>query len=317
MLQIYFIGKDEEFADLKRISRFETASYHHYTEVEFAILNFQRNPLPLDAIGLILISDSLSVEPEKACRALMALPAMDNVPLLLLISSRDEAPVERYLNAGVFDIIQKPLNARDLFCRFESAFRMRYLIRRRMYQEERLMHYRKLVSGQPVEESGGMDALTGLYNRKFFDSYSEMEWNKSVFLNGNFSILVINIDGFSNFIETYGNRIGDDALLKVVDVIRKNLRRPGDIAVRFQGDQIVCVISDTDLMGAKGVAERMRSDVYSMQIPNVKSSITPLLTVSVGVASAPAQRMESWNEIYEMSIKALERAKKSGNTVAD
>lgn len=132
------------------------------------------------------------------------------------------------------------------------------------------------------------DALTGLYNRRGFTELAQREWADAMrnCLSG--SILMIDIDHFKIFNDTYGHPAGDEVIIKVSEVINLSARRPGDIAARYGGEEFILFLGNTKASGALTVAQRIQEAVKALEIPNRNSPVLPYVTVSIGVASIEA-----------------------------
>ncbi len=144
------------------------------------------------------------------------------------------------------------------------------------------------------------DPLTGIANRRYLD----MELKKSLHLskrtNSPFSLIMIDIDFFKKYNDTYGHVAGDNLLKDISKVFQKALRET-DIVGRYGGEEFLALLPDTDLLGARNVAERIRKAVMA------KTGVT----VSLGVASLQKETGD-WKEILIMADTALYRAKENG-----
>jgi diguanylate cyclase (GGDEF)-like protein len=101
------------------------------------------------------------------------------------------------------------------------------------------------------------DGLTGLANRRYFDEILYREWRRSARSGARLALLMIDIDKFKSFNDRYGHWRGDEALQALAQVIQESIRRPGDLAARYGGDEFAVVLPETDITGARVVAERV------------------------------------------------------------
>lgn len=156
------------------------------------------------------------------------------------------------------------------------------------------------------------DGLTGLANRRYFDEYLEREWKRALREKVPLSVIMCDIDFFKNFNDTYGHQSGDDCLRAVARVLGQGLHRPLDIAARYGGEEFVVVIPGTPIPGAMAVAHTIRSGVEALAIPHASSSVAPVVTISLGVASViPAPEITA-EDLVAAADQALYRAKGGG-----
>jgi diguanylate cyclase (GGDEF)-like protein len=157
-----------------------------------------------------------------------------------------------------------------------------------------------------------MDALTGLANRYNFDEFMDREWRRAVRDKKPLSLIMLDIDHFKAFNDTYGHQAGDDCLKKVSAVIAESAKRPADLAARYGGEEFVVVLPDTDVEGAAEMAEKIRRDVESLGVLHEQSPTAAQVTVSVGVASVVPDRDAASSDLLRRVDMALYAAKNSG-----
>ena len=153
------------------------------------------------------------------------------------------------------------------------------------------------------------DRLTDLYNHGYFQQRLEEEFKRSARFGHTMSLIMLDIDDFKAFNDTYGHPRGDEVLKAVSGIIRANLRDM-DIAARYGGEEFVIVLPETDLEGAANVAERIRQDVESCQFAPGQSE-SAHRTVSVGVATFPAHAATA-SRLLEAADAAMYRGKRAG-----
>ena len=173
--------------------------------------------------------------------------------------------------------------------------------------EEDLMRKNALL-----EKLSYMDGLTQIHNRRYFDINLEKEWNRSARHGASISIILFDIDHFKAYNDTYGHQQGDECLKLVAKTAEAALKRPGDFISRYGGEEFAAVLPDTDLEGAMLVAGKIRSSIEALKIPNVHSSVIPLVTVSGGVQTAIPAPGSDWPRFIEEADQALYHAKNNG-----
>jgi diguanylate cyclase (GGDEF)-like protein/PAS domain S-box-containing protein len=156
------------------------------------------------------------------------------------------------------------------------------------------------------------DALTGLKNRRTFDEMLAKEFSRSSRHHHPLSVLMVDVDYFKSFNDTYGHQAGDDALRAVARALREVAKRPADIVARYGGEEFAVVLPDTDTGGALAVGELLCEAVRNLHIPNGRSS-RGVVTVSVGVSTASRSNLLAAPEdLVRQADAALYLAKGQG-----
>jgi diguanylate cyclase (GGDEF)-like protein len=130
-----------------------------------------------------------------------------------------------------------------------------------------------------------IDPLTEIANRRTLDSAMEQEWRRAMRTHIPLSLLLIDIDCFKQFNDTYGHVAGDHCLRRVAAALAGVARRAGDVAARYGGEEFAVVLPQTEAADAQQIAERVREAVLALSIPHQHSAAHPQVTVSIGVGS--------------------------------
>lgn len=156
------------------------------------------------------------------------------------------------------------------------------------------------------------DSLSKLCVRRYFERRLEEEIRRSQRHQLEFSLLMIDIDYFKRFNDTYGHLVGDEVIREVAHVIKEQVRNGLDIVARYGGEEMVVLLPQTGLEPAKIVAERIRQAVEQLDVPSLSNTKnSPHVTISLGVAIYPAHGVEM-NQLFEHADQALYRAKEGG-----
>jgi len=158
---------------------------------------------------------------------------------------------------------------------------------------------------------GMRDQLTGIPNRRAFDNRLFMEWGRAIRDISPLSVLVLDVDKFKNYNDTFGHQQGDVALKTVAKTIKKTLRRPTDFPARWGGEEFVVLLPTTDSKGAVVVAEQIRREVESATI-QCDDERGVHVTVSIGVCSQIPGRDAEIDDFLPTADAALYRAKEMG-----
>ncbi|MEO7255767.1 MAG: sensor domain-containing diguanylate cyclase [Casimicrobium sp.] len=173
--------------------------------------------------------------------------------------------------------------------------------------------YRRLAQVHAaLAESSLHDALTGAFNRGYFMQQFPRDIRHSLRARTPLAMLMIDIDRFKNYNDSYGHLQGDHCLKAVTDAMQEEIHRPGDYLARYGGEEFAVVLPNTDAEGATHTAENLRKAVEALAIKNSHSG-TVLITVSVGVSVFnPDVDAGTVEEIVGRADTALYAAKNSG-----
>ncbi len=166
-----------------------------------------------------------------------------------------------------------------------------------------------------VEQLSERDSLTGLYNKRMFNSFLSKEWLVARRNHWDLSILMIDIDSFKLYNDDYGHLEGDICLSKIATAILEVPCRPGDYCCRFGGEEFVVVLQDTRPEGAAHLAERIMESINKLKIPHKNSSVSDHVTVSIGISTVSLQCkkiLRDPSQLVDCADKALYEAKKGG-----
>ena len=167
---------------------------------------------------------------------------------------------------------------------------------------------RKLAE-ERAEHLAMHDPLTGLANRRYFNSFLQGEMRRSLRNKTPISLVVIDVDNFKDYNDTLGHLFGDECLVKVAKTLINASRRPGDLAARLGGDEFALILGDTDMAGAQSVAEGILKHVRELNIVFAESRH---VTVSIGVASMIPYAKPRPDYLLHEADKALYRSKLAG-----
>lgn len=156
------------------------------------------------------------------------------------------------------------------------------------------------------------DGLTKIGNRRRFESFLADEWHRAVRFKTEISLVMIDIDHFKLYNDTYGHQAGDDCLQKVAEAFADTIKRPTDLVARFGGEEFALVLGGTDAAGALTIAEQAVESIKKLNIAHSRSKTSANLTVSVGIATTFARFDNSEADLVNLADKALYRAKENG-----
>ncbi|MCL7743412.1 sensor domain-containing diguanylate cyclase [Guyparkeria hydrothermalis] len=196
---------------------------------------------------------------------------------------------------------------RDESGKVDSLVGFMFDISERKASEEKLLRLQK-----ELEELSLKDGLTGVANRRMFDSILEVEWANAQRHGQPISVVMLDIDYFKQYNDEYGHLAGDDCLKAVARALEASGLRSGDLLARFGGEEFLLLLPNTDEPSAQRVAERCRQLILDQRILHARSPIGPHLSASFGVATTiPTEEMDPV-ELVETADCHLYRAKGRG-----
>jgi len=157
-----------------------------------------------------------------------------------------------------------------------------------------------------------IDQLTGIYNRRYLDGNLKKIIKLHSRTGGSLSILMIDIDYFKKYNDTYGHDAGDSCLKAVVSALSQCIIREEDFVARYGGEEFVAVLPSTDENGARLIAEKMLEKVSECNIPHETSDIAGYVTVSVGGTAAVINHLQHGSDYIKTADKALYESKNNG-----
>ncbi len=249
---------------------------------------------------ILLDVDMPGMSGFEVSAALRADPLLQNIPVIF-ITAHSTAEFElRALDAGAVDFIAKPLNGA--------------IVRRRV-----LTHLTLKRQADELRRLAKIDALTRLANRGTFDAALDREWRRCQRSAQPLSLALIDIDHFKAYNDCYGHVAGDECLRAVAAAIQSSARRSADMVARYGGEEFAIILPATDDGAARVLAERILTGVAARAIPHATSTVAPVVTVSIGVATIDFDRVEpaeglraAQQTVVELADAALYGAKGAG-----
>jgi len=219
-----------------------------------------------------------------------------DIPVIFVTGLSDNKEEERGLALGAADYISKPFSPAIVKLRVRN-------------QIEILRHI------HTIEHLSLTDQLTGINNRRSFDHLMSAEWKKSKRERLPISLLMLDIDRFKNYNDTHGHQQGDNALQTVAKAFTQTLKRPGDFAARWGGEEFIVLLPNTDSRGALEIAEQIRRHIENMDVFCNEGQAAAKITLSVGV-NTWTQGHCTIDAFITGADKALYAAKNGGRNMA-
>jgi diguanylate cyclase (GGDEF)-like protein len=156
------------------------------------------------------------------------------------------------------------------------------------------------------------DGLTGVANRRRFDEALQREWDRAMRSSDPISLIMMDIDFFKVYNDTYGHPKGDECLKQVARVLQDSVKRSSDLLARYGGEEFAAIVPNTPGDGVLAITREIRDRLAMANIPHKGSSIGPRVTLSMGLVTLVPSRGQRPEELIECADKALYRAKSQG-----
>lgn len=254
-------------------------------------LNIASSEDPPDLILLDVMMPE--IDGYTICRILKAAPETKDIPVIFVTALNQEEDETRGLEMGAIDYIVKPYSAA--------------IVKARVRNHMELKLYRDMLKNASL-----VDGLTGIANRRRFDETIQTEWKRAFRQGEPLSLLMLDIDFFKRYNDTYGHQAGDECLRQIATTLVKSMKRPGDLAARYGGEEFACVLPGVSPEGTLKIANRIHEAVKRLAIPHEDSPVNVVVTASVGVTTMIPAEDQGWDRLMERADKALYQAKKTG-----
>ena len=262
-----------------------------------------------EAIDLVLLDAEMPLMSGfQVCEALKADPELAHIPVIFVTSHAEQDIEQAGMTLGAADFIAKPIRPLIVAARVATQLRLKQ-------------------AADAMRDLALSDSVTGLPNRRAFDAALARDWGRSLRLSEPLSVLLLGIDRFQAYTAEHGRRRGDDCLLSLSQVLGSCLKRPADLASRYDGELFALMLPGTDRAGAGVVVQRVRQQVGSLGLPLAGAGVAPI-TVSVGYSSYD-EACDNWvsdgrstresgpvsvcaGDLVEAASLALAQARRSG-----
>jgi diguanylate cyclase (GGDEF)-like protein len=232
------------------------------------------------------------------CKRLKSNEKTKDIPIIFITARSDERSIEKAYDSGGIDYVTKPFHAKELLARVHRELAMQKLIDELKKSQEEL----KLLAIT--------DPMTKLYNRRYFSEISIELLELAKREKKPLSLIMLDIDKFKAINDTYGHKVGDEAIIALGNLL-KEMKRKSDVACRLGGEEFVLLLPNTTYDDAKKVAEKIRQRVEENVITYEEGKGLQF-TVSLGVAQVDIEHEDHIEPALKRADDALYHAKKSG-----
>ena len=156
------------------------------------------------------------------------------------------------------------------------------------------------------------DSLTGIYNRRYFDENLSRALNTLSRSKGSLSLMMLDIDHFKSYNDSYGHGAGDECLIAVAETLSNNTSRADDFVVRYGGDEFAIVLPNTEESGARMIAEKLLESIRNCVIPHTKTGKIQAITASIGVTTGKVGQKQRADDFILRADELLYKSKQNG-----
>jgi len=217
----------------------------------------------------------------------------EDIPVIMITANTKIDTLKNSFEHGASDYIAKPINGVELMARVQS-----HLIRKQINDERK--------------NNAITDALTNIYNRRYFDLVYDRQYNKALIENKPYSFFMIDIDNFKKYNDSYGHQKGDEVLQTVAKTIKTQLNRESDYLFRLGGEEFAILLYNTNQSYIQKLSDHIHTSIASLCIVHETNEHFGRLTISIGITTATNLNVITKFEIYDSADKALYKAKHSG-----
>ena len=157
-----------------------------------------------------------------------------------------------------------------------------------------------------------LDGLTQVANRRRFDQQMQHEWLRLAREQQPLTLILFDVDYFKPYNDHYGHQCGDDCLIRIAQAVQTIMKRPADLLARYGGEEFAVILPNTDVSGGQWIANQIQQVVRSLAIPHDRSQVSPMVTVSLGIACAIPHVDGDASTLLRQADRALYLAKKEG-----
>ena len=243
---------------------------------------------------LILLDVAMpEMDGYEVCKQLKASAETRDIPIIFLTAKTSTEDIIKGFEVGAEDYVTKPFIHEILLARVNTHLSLR-------------------KKTKQLQELSIKDGLTQIANRRYFDEFLNLEWRRCMRDNKPVSLMMVDIDHFKLFNDTYGHQKGDDVLQSVATVIQSFNNRPSDLTARYGGEEFAVVLGKADIKTAEKQAIEICTAIEQLNIVHESSETKNVVTISIGVASLTPTAEYQPADLIKMADDQLYAAKENG-----
>lgn len=229
----------------------------------------------------------------QVCQQLSLDSITADIPVIFVTAETEVNVEARGFEVGAVDFITKPFNP--------------LIVRARV-----MNHLILKIQMDIMKDMALIDGLTGLPNRRRFDQALLGDWNLCQREQKNVALLMIDVDYFKRYNDSYGHLVGDECLKSIARALQASVRRTSDSSCRYGGEEFACLLPFTDQEGAVLCAENIINEVKNLNIEHKTSDVSSFVTVSIGIAVRTPTLDVQVEQLVKEADEALYTSKQTG-----
>jgi diguanylate cyclase (GGDEF)-like protein len=309
-----------DFSRQKILSIWNTYRSHFKRDNELAYIEFAHEEVLKSTgylkrlIDLIISADLQDLNPRSSSILLNNITHMDNIFNKIITYENSVAQYERTKLLASYDATIYNLIAVLIFILSSVVIVMVPIFQSIHNNQVSLINASKKlqVANKRLETASITDALTELYNRRYFNLVYNRELTRAIREKQSLAFMMIDIDYFKGYNDYYGHLKGDAALKGVAKAMKETLKRPGDYLFRLGGEEFGVLISNIEEEQAYEMAERLRHTIEGLKIEHKKSKAGKHITISTGVVVLMPDKSTNPEIILQIADTNLYTAKSHG-----
>ncbi|MFB2771522.1 response regulator [Pelatocladus sp. BLCC-F211] len=249
----------------------------------------------------------------ELCRVVRQDLKYADLPIIVVTAHTGIDSIQQVFAAGADEFISKPIVDPELvtrvLSRIEGASRVQGARLTRMQQQLLQSQQQQLQISQGKAK---IDSLTQVATRYHCDEFLEREWQRLIYKQTSLCLIICDIDHFQTYNDRYGYQAANSCLQQVANTIRQCIDRSHDLLARSGGDEFMIALSDTGLVRALQVVERIQQAIATLKIPHQCSSTNGYMTLSLGITGGIPSQDKSYKDLIAIAKQALYTAKARG-----
>jgi len=287
---------DDDALNIAALTQILENDYTLYVERDgFKAIELAKELLP-DLILLDIVMPG--IDGFEVLSRLKSIHETSEIPVVFITGLSNIQAEEQGLALGATDYIYKPFSTP--------------IVKLRIRNQLQIVNQLRLINHLSIT-----DTLTGLFNRRHFNTRLNYEWKRAIREKTLLSIVMVDVDNFKKYNDAYGHLQGDVVLKSIANIIKQQLLRATDMLARWGGEELAALLPVTDLPGAIIVAEKLRAAVEGHFFPYIDAPGSSQVTISLGVNCVAPWKYSNMKLFIDEADKALYQAKRLGKNRAE